>query len=116
VNKADMHVGMSVKVFDINGSRLGQPDGGWDGEVTSVRRTQCTIRYGDHYEDNFEIERQGIVDRYGHRSFKTIEQAEESARRSAANGVFRKHHLSVTGYELLPLHKMEAIARILEGE
>ena len=35
---ADIKVGDEVLVFDVNGRRMGQPEGGWPGEVTKVGR------------------------------------------------------------------------------
>jgi hypothetical protein len=121
MDKKDMYVGMKVKVFDVNTRRMGQPDGGWDGVVTNIRRTKCTIDYSGSRggsDSVFDIEYQRVEDRYGHRTFKTLEQADRSARESAARAVLKAHglHEDFGHVSKLSLEKLEAVAAALEAE
>jgi len=115
VNRQDIFVGMKVKVFDVNNRRSGQPDSGWDGVVSAVRRTKCDIDYGDP-QRTFDIERQRVEDGYGHRFFKTLQEAEADERYNAAKKVIVASGLTKGDVTRIPLHKLEAIAAILEGE
>lgn len=116
MNKKDIYVGMKVKVFDVNSRRTGQPDSGWDGVVTAVRRTKCDIDYGDPRQYTFDIERQRIEDDYGHRYFKTLEQADHDERYSAAKEVIYASGLGKGDLTQIPLVKLEAIAALLGEE
>lgn len=117
MERKDIYVGMKVKVFDVNGRRLGQPDGGWDGEVVAVRRTKCDIEYGrgGRGERTFDIDSQRIEDNFGHRYFRTLEEAETVARTSAAREVINEKIVR-EGMSRIPLEKLEAIAAILTSE
>lgn len=116
MNKKDIYVGMKVKVFDVNSRRTGQPDSGWDGVVTAVRRTKCDIDYGDPKQYAFDIERQRIEDGYGHRYFKTLEEADRDSRYSAAKEVILASGLGKGDLTQIPLVKLEAIAALLGEE
>jgi hypothetical protein len=117
MERKDIYVGMKVKVFDVNGRRLGQPDEGWDGEVVAVRRTKCDIEYGsgDPRQRTFDIDSQHVEDNYRHRYFRTLEEAETVARTSAARAVINDKIVR-EGMSRIPLEKLEAIAAILQEE
>jgi hypothetical protein len=115
MDRKDIYVGMKVKVFDVNSRRSGQPDGGWDGTVTAVRRTKCDIDYGDARQRTFGIESQHVEDAYRHRYFRTLEEAETVARTSAARAVINDKIVR-EGMSRIPLEKLEAIAAILQEE
>lgn len=116
MNKQDIYVGMKVKVFDVNGRRIGQPDSGWDGVVTAVRRTKCDIDYGDPRRYAFDIERQRIEDGYAHRYFKTLEEADHDERYGAAKAAILASGLGKGDLTQIPLVKLEAIAALLGEE
>lgn len=78
-----LQVGDEVCVFDVNGNRMGQPDGGWIGKVVKVGRTLVYIEYGAR-TDKFEIDTGKRPDSYRHRSFKTVQQAADDQLRQAA--------------------------------
>jgi hypothetical protein len=42
-----IEAGDEVRVFDVNGRRARQPDGGWKGTVTKIGRTLIHIDYGN---------------------------------------------------------------------
>lgn len=69
-------VGDEVRVFDVNGHRRGQPDGGYVGTVVKVGRKLVEIKYG-YCQAQFRIETGGVNDGYGHQYFLTINETEE---------------------------------------
>lgn len=113
MDKKDIHVGMKVKVFDVNSRRSGQPDGGWDGTVTAVRRTKCDIDYGDSRQKTFDIESQHVEDHFRHRFFRTLEENDRAQRYSAARQMIVDSGLTNGNISQVPLEKLEAIAAIL---
>lgn len=44
-NLKNLKVGDPVRVFDLNGSRVGQPPGGWEGTVTKKGTKLVTVAY-----------------------------------------------------------------------
>lgn len=111
MERGDLTVGQPVKVFDRNGTRAGQPLGGWDGTVVKVKREYVEIDYprGQRIRD-FLIRTQH--DKTGFRNFRTLEQDEESNRWSAARAVLLKYGMVPSMG--IPIDKMERIAAILE--
>lgn len=79
---SSLKVGDPVKVFDINGIRMGQPPGGWDGVVAKVGRKLVTVEYGCSRKV-FRLDSGRANDDFGHQSVQTVEQAAEDARRQA---------------------------------
>jgi len=116
MERKDIYVGMKVKVFDVNSRRSGQPGGGWDGTVTAVRRTKCDIEYGDPGRITFDIDRQRIEDGYGHRFFRTLEEADHEERYSAAKKIIVNSGLTKGDLSHIPVEKLEAIAKILQED
>lgn len=115
MERKDIYVGMKVKVFDVNGRRLGQPDGGWDGEVVAVRRTKCDIEYvGGRGQRTFDIASQHVEDAFRHRYFQTLEEADLARRRAAVRKVINAKFIQGSLSDI-PLEKLEAIVAILEG-
>ena len=65
-----------VRVFDVNGKRKGQPEGGWEGEVTRVGRTlfDVTFSYANGSRRQtltFTKESGRTNDKYGHQYVQT---------------------------------------------
>lgn len=109
-------VGDAVKVFDINGHRSGQPEGGWDGEVVKVGRALVEVRYGRRFArtQKFRLATQVSNDHYQHQTFQTLAQAEERSRMRAARAVLTAHGIEFNwrGSEL-PVEVLEQLAEVL---
>jgi hypothetical protein len=104
----EVQVGEEVRVFDMNGSRVGQPDGGWPGEVVKAGPKLVTI----HYDGRDVVFRRGggrTNDNYGHQSYKTPEEAEASARMHAAKSALRNLGIDVTQRCSLSVSQLEAM-------
>lgn len=113
-----LKVGDEVRVFDVNGNRLGQPEGGWVGTVTKVGRKLVTIQTGDGYngEKQYRLEDQMANDNYGHRRFKTLEQAAQDERRAEAMDVLRNAGINF-GYRAIPftVDQLEELAALVQS-
>jgi hypothetical protein len=94
VSLYDLKVGDRVQVFDVNGSRLGQPKGGYDGTVVKMGRKLVTVKY-DHGESVFRLETGQANDAYGHQHLRTVEQAAEDLRKTEAMQQLREVGLDV---------------------
>lgn len=103
--------GDEVRVFDVNGSRMGQPKEGWRGVVVKVGRKLVTIGYGKR-TGVFRLDDQKINDRYGNRWFATLEQAEQKARRERAINVLRSHGINLDVGHKLTLEQIEQLASV----
>lgn len=113
----DLKVGDRVQVFDANGSREGQPPGGWDGTVVKVGRRLITVTYGHGYTTAFRLDDQGRSnDSYGHQHIETVEQAAENARRSEVEAKLRVLGIDLRRQVRIPTDKLEALVTILEDE
>lgn len=113
---ADLKVGDRVQVFDVNGSRMGQPRGGWDGTVVKVGRKLITIQYGNHYTQVFRLDSGRANDAYGHLWIKTSEQAAEDARRGELIQRLRDGGLEIRVGARVSTSMLEALIKALDGE
>ena len=115
-NPDAVKVGDPVKVFDVNGSRRGQPLGGYDGEVKRVGRVLVTIHYQGH-TDVFRVDTRRTNDAYGHQSFKTLARIALDARRTKALTTIKDFGLEPArlGVNKTPLHQLEALAEVIAG-
>lgn len=110
----EIKVGDTVKVFDVNGKRLGQPTDGWDGIVTKVGRKLVTIEYL-RQSKQFRLEDGSANDTWGHQHFKTLEQAALNERRRRAIQVLRTYDVELRlGGGKVPLELIEALAAVCE--
>jgi hypothetical protein len=110
-------VGQKVKVFDVNGPRMGMPVGGWDAVVTKVGRKLVTVKHEGEWGigEQYRMEDGQANDGWGHRSIKTLEQADDSERRSRATVVLRKAGIETYRVRLTAT-QLEAIVAILEPQ
>ena len=108
----DLKVGDEVRVFDINGRRMGQPDGGWQGTVTKVGRTLVYVDYG-HRNGQFRIDTGRANDSYGHRYFKTLEQAASDARLSHALARLKGGPVRLESGHRLTVEQIERLADLV---
>ena len=105
-------VGDKVRVFDVNGRRMGQPDGGWEGEVVRVGSKLAGITYGGYAPKMFRLDTGSANDSYGHQSFLTIEQAEGKARKDAAVQILWEHKVILDFGHKLTTEQIEALAEV----
>jgi len=104
-----------VRVFDVNGKRMGQPEGGWRGEVVKVGRKLVHIEYGERLQaDAFRIDDGRKNDNYGHRYFLTLDQVALRDREHSARTVLREHRISVDFGADITLEQLEALAAVFE--
>jgi hypothetical protein len=95
---------------------MGQPAGGWPGEVVSIGRKFFHVTYSGARSgrDAFRLENGRRSDGYGHWYVRTLDQVNESFRREYAQATLRRH-----GFELRspspPLAKLEAVAALLDS-
>lgn len=108
----DIKVGDEVRVFDVNGSRMGQPQGGWHGSVVKVGRKLVDIKYGGRIQ-KFRIDDRRSNDSYGHQSFKTPAEVTEDERREHAVEALNAQHIQVTPQCRLTVDQLEALADVV---
>lgn len=108
---AELKVGQEVRVFDQNGRRVGQPDGGWSGKVTEIGRSLVTVEYRGN-SDAFRMDTHVINDRYGHKFFKTLEEVAEDERRGRALATLKDHRIELGFGHSLTLEQIEALAEL----
>jgi hypothetical protein len=108
-----LNPGDDVRVFDQNGSRIGQPDGGWPGKVVKVGRTLVTIAYG-YGQGQFRLDTRKLNDNYGHRSFMTPEEVAQTRRQTVAWETLNKAGFQ-RDYAVKepPLGLLEALAKVI---
>lgn len=107
----ELKVGQEVRVFDRNGRRMGQPDGGWPGKVTKIGRSLVTIEYLG-ISDTFRMDTHVINDHYGHRYFKTLGEVAEDDRRRRALATLKEHQIELGFGHSLTLEQIEALAKV----
>lgn len=73
-----LEVGEQVRIFDVNGKRLGQPVEGWPGEIVKVGRKLAHIHYNGGVR-TFDIETRQRNDDFHHQRFETSEDRQRSA-------------------------------------
>lgn len=112
-------VGDEVRIFDVNGSRQNQPEGGWPGSVVKVGRALMTVEYEDrrrHDPQVFRIEDGSWNDKnYGHQRWVlTAERALENQRRNKAVDTLRRCGLMLRDGHgaLYSTEDLEVIARV----
>ncbi|MEV4672798.1 hypothetical protein AB0K34_14170 [Actinomadura sp. NPDC049382] len=107
----DLRVGDEVRVFDQNGRRMGQPDAGWPGTVTKIGRLLVTIEYRGK-SAQFRLDTQVVNDGYGHRYFKTLQQAARHQRLGRALYTLHEHQIRLAVGHRLTLEQIEALADV----
>ena len=109
-------VGDKVKVFDINEKRVGQPEGGWDGEVIKVGRALVTITYGRYFRSVvFRLDSRSTNDAYGHQSFKTLKRAATDERYRKARQVLYGVGLEPNYTSKLEFWQLEELADVVNS-
>jgi hypothetical protein len=108
----DLRVGDEVRVFDVNGRRMGQPEGGWPGTVTRVGRTLMDVSYNNRTETFRRDSGARHNDGYGHRRVKTLEQVAQDARRAEAVEALSKHGVELRWGFKLTIEQLEALAEV----
>lgn len=108
-------VGQAVRIFDVNGKRLGQPEDGWPGHVTEVGRKLVTVEEDDGWPNptQYRIETGQKNDNYGHRYIKTPEQSAWDERKRASVAFLHQHGLEVGRKFDLDVTVLEAIADVI---
>lgn len=91
----------AVCVFDINGSRLGQPAGGWPGTVTKAGPKLVTVAYNGTM--GVFRRKDGSAAGGGHQHYLTVDEAEEAQRARAA-----RKNLAALGVEVTPRCNLSA--------
>lgn len=107
---AQYNVGDKVKVFDINGHRHGQPEGGWDGEIVKVGRTLFTARWNGR-SAQFYQHGGCIKDNRGHHVALLVPQA----RLKVALDAIRSRGFVPAEYARHDIDYLEAVAQALRG-
>lgn len=108
----DLKVGDDVRVFDQNGSRMGQPPGGWLGKVVKIGRKYATVEYGQRSE-MFELATgRRANDGYGHRRIRTLEQVALEERRRSAVDKLHSHGVELRTGHRLSIEQIEALAEV----
>lgn len=105
-----------MRIFDVNGSRLGQPAGGWPATVVKVGTKLVTLRrVGRSWRDEvFRIEEQTKNNDWGHESFLTLAQVAEKSERTRAVETMRAHGITIhSSGGSIPTEKLVAVARTL---
>jgi len=116
-----LEVGQSVRVFDVNGARVGQPEGGWPGEVVRVGRKLVYITFARaawnkrESGEAFRLDDGQINDNHGNRYFLTVEEADYRLRRETAVTALREVGIHVQTYSRLSLEQIEALAAVAAG-
>jgi hypothetical protein len=105
-----------VRVFDRNGTRVGQPEGGWPGRIVKVGRTRAHITYKgvpwrqEETGESFSLE--DGHNRDGFRWFCTLAEVEHDERMEAAKVTLRKHGIVFDFGARLTLDQVEALAKV----
>lgn len=109
--------GDEVRIYDANGKRLHQPDGGWPGEVVKAGRTLAHITSSHPYFQGkplaFRLDDGRRNDRYGHQRFLTMDEVEERERRRAALAIIEQRGLQEKTRHGVSLEVLEAVATAL---
>lgn len=110
--------GDEVRIYDVNGKRMHQPDDGWPGEVVKAGRTLAHITSSHPYFQGkpqaFRLSDGTRNDRYGHQRFLTMPEVEDRARRRKAIAVLHKHELEVSMPASISTEKLVAVATALD--
>jgi hypothetical protein len=106
---AEIKVGDEVRIFDVNGRRMGQPEDGWPGNVVKVGRKLADIEYGGRTR-TFRIDEGRSNDNYGHQFFKTLEQVSLDERFDRATDSLERCGIELIRGHRLTLEQIEALA------
>lgn len=106
-------VGDKLMVFDINGSRMGQPPGGWPGVVIKVGRKYFVVEYSGHRATTFLLEDGRENDSSRHRYVKTPEQAELERRHHQASQELRERKITLDLGHDFTLEQIEQLAALV---
>jgi hypothetical protein len=116
MNMTGVKTGDEVRVFDVNGRRKSQPEGGWPGVVTAVGRKLFTVEYPRAPQGEvFRLETGQRHDNYGHQWVLTEERASDETRRIAATDTLRRCRLqfsSLAAPGLYTTAQLEALAEL----
>jgi preprotein translocase subunit YajC len=104
-----LKVGDEVRVFDVNGRRMGQPEGGWSGKIVKVGRTLVTIEYS-HKTKTFRMDRRTVNDNYGHQYFKTLGEVADDQRLKRATAAIEERGVELVRGHRLTLDQIERLA------
>jgi hypothetical protein len=115
----DLKVGDRVQVFESNGRRSGQPEGGWDGEVTKKGNKLLTVKWR-WSETVFRLDTGQFNSKsYSHfYHVKTVEKAAADLRRNGLLGKLRNLGLEIRfdRKSEFTTDKLEAVVKVLEEE
>lgn len=110
--------GDRVQVFDINGARMGQPRGGWDGTVVKVGRTLIHVDYPGQYGRGpkaFRLDDGRANDNYRHQSLRTVERAAADMHRMELCSRLRAAGIDLRmGYDF-SIETLEALVAALDA-
>lgn len=108
----DLVVGDPVKVFDVNGRHIGQPEGGWDGTVVHIGRKLITVEYGPHRK-KFRLDSGTVNDKYEHQHILTVSEAAFNRRYRHAVETLYAHGVDVLWRARLSLAQVEELASVV---
>lgn len=110
-----LSVGQEVRVFDANGHRVGQPEGGWRGVIRKVGRTIVHIDYPGHYGTQaFRMDTQRANDQYGRQYFRTLNQTVIAEREQRAREILADRGIRFDRHRPVTLEQMEELAEVVE--
>lgn len=109
-----VEAGEEVRVFDVNGKRVGQPDGGWPGVVVKAGPKLVIINY-DGRDTVFRRDEGHTNDNYGHQSYMTLSEADETLRWDAVTAALRGLHIDVSPRCKLAVRQLEAMLAAAEA-
>lgn len=117
-----MKVGDEVRVFNINGSRMGHPSGGWVGVVTKVGRKLFTVDYPgarwNSYKERGDVFRLDTMrlnsKEWGYRTWvRTVDEVKAAERRSKVAQELKERGLEVSQTSTLDITLLEGVAEFL---
>jgi len=119
-SKTKYEVGQEVRVFDVNGRRMGQPEGGWVGFVTKIGRTLFTVEkqgvHGHSQSDQYRIETGRRNDSYSHQHVQTLDQVERDIRERDALAVIKEAGFEIKMGKRPSLGLLEAVAETIASK
>ena len=112
----EVKVGDTLRVFDVNGRRRGEPNDGCEGLVVKAGPKLLHVTYNGHTLA-FRRETGATNDNYGHQYLRTAEQVADDMARDEAWAILRTHGLSRDfGRGGLSTPALQAIAKICEDD
>ena len=110
-----LKVGEEILVFDTNGTKVGQPEGGWVGQVISVGPKYITVKYPGGSGVN-KTTQFGVESWRNHTGFRQLRTREEHIlvkRRAQADVVLREHKVYFGTGNTFTLEQIEQIAKLI---